>query len=118
MSNEKLEAFAQAVSKNEELQKRFVSIQAETARSTAEKMADLSKSAGTPFTVDEYLHAIVESSDEMSEQQLRGVAGGVWEPSADNIMASIFTAGTFCAVRALTSAVELLNPDSCQWGRR
>jgi hypothetical protein len=39
MSQEKLQAFAEAISKSEELQKRFNSIQAEAAKSTAEKLA-------------------------------------------------------------------------------
>ena len=39
MSKEKLQAFAEVVSKNEELQKQLVAIQVEAARSTAEKIA-------------------------------------------------------------------------------
>ena len=87
MSQEKLQAFAEAVSKSEELQKRFASIQMEAARSTAEKLAKLSESAGTPFTAEEYLKSVAESSEEMSAEQLHGVAGGVWAPTADNIIA-------------------------------
>jgi hypothetical protein len=55
MSQEKLQAFAEAVSKSEELQKLFVFIQMETARSPAENLAKLSGRAGTPFTAEEYL---------------------------------------------------------------
>jgi hypothetical protein len=79
MSQEKLQAFAEAVSKSEELQKRFASIQMEVARSTAEKLAKLSESAGAPFTAEEYLKSVAESSEEMSAEQLHGVAGGVWD---------------------------------------
>jgi hypothetical protein len=53
MSQEKLQAFAEALSKSEELQKRFASIQVEAVKSTAEKLAKLSESAGTPFTAEE-----------------------------------------------------------------
>jgi Nif11 domain len=47
MSQEKLKAFAEAVSKSEELQKRLNLIQMEAVRSTAEKLAKLSESVGT-----------------------------------------------------------------------
>ena len=113
MSQEKLQAFAEAVSKSAELQKRFASIQAEAARSTAEKLAKLSESAGAPFTVEEYLNSVGESSEEMSAEQLHSVAGGVWAPTKDNILASIFTFGIKCAVEAITSAVHG-DVDSCQ----
>src|ERR1700746_2280984 len=79
MSQKKLQAFAEAVSKSEERQKRFNSIQVEAARTTAEKLAKLSESAGTPFTAEEYLNSVAESSDEMSTEQLRSVAGGAYE---------------------------------------
>jgi Nif11 domain len=113
MSQEKLQAFAEAVSKSEELQKRFNSIQVEAARATAEKLAKLSESAGTPFTAEEYLSSVVESSEELSTEQLHGVAGGVWDPSAGNIVYSIATLGILCAVRAATSAA-LGDVDKCQ----
>jgi hypothetical protein len=76
MSKENLQAFAEAVSRSEELQKRMASLQAEISRSTAEKMAKLSESAGTPFTAEEYLKSVAESSEEMSAEQLQSVAGG------------------------------------------
>jgi predicted ribosomally synthesized peptide with nif11-like leader len=78
MSPEKLKAFAEAVSKSEELQKRFNSIQVEAVKSTAEKLAKLSDSTGTPFTAEEYLKSVAESSEEMSAEQLRSVAGGAY----------------------------------------
>jgi hypothetical protein len=116
MSKEKLQAFAEAVSKSEELQKRFASIQVEAARSTAEKLAKLSESAGTPFTAEEYLESVAESSEEMSAQQLHSVAGGVWEPTVDNIMFSIASAGLGCGIAALTSVIEEGDADKCQGG--
>lgn len=79
MSKEKLQAFAEAVSRSEELQKRLALTQLEISRSTAEKMAKLSESAGTPFTAEEYLKLIAESSEEMSAEQLQSVAGGASE---------------------------------------
>ena len=80
MSKEKLQAFAEAVSRSEELQKRLAEIQVETARLTAEKIAKLSESAGIPFTAEEYLKLVAESSEEMSAEQLQSVAGGkAWE---------------------------------------
>ena len=115
MSTEKLRAFAEAVTKSEELQKRVASIQAEAARTTAEKLANLSESAGTPFTAEEYLHSVAESSEEMSAQQLHSVAGGVWEPSAANICASIFSAGLLCAAKAAASWAALDHADKCQF---
>jgi hypothetical protein len=114
MSQEKLQAFAEAVSKSEELQKRFASIQMEAARSTAEKLAKLSESAGTPFTAEEYLKSVAESSEEMSAQQLHSVAGGVWEPAFDNIFVSIVTAGILCGVFAAGSAIGKGDADKCQ----
>lgn len=114
MSKEKLLAFAEAVSKSSELQKRLAVIQAQAARSTAESLAKLSENAGTPFTVQEYLQAVAQTSDEMSETQLRGVAGGVWEPSRGNLMLSIFTIGLGCAVMATVSE-GMGKLDSCQF---
>ncbi len=116
MSQEKLQAFAEAVSKSEELQKRFNSIQVEAARTTAEKLAKLSESAGTPFTAEEYLNSVAESSEEMSAQQLHGVAGGVWDPSSHNILVSIGTLGLGCALKAIISAAEG-DVDKCQMKR-
>jgi hypothetical protein len=113
MSQEKLQAFAEAISKSEELQKRFNSIQVEAARTTAEKLAKLSESAGTPFTAEEYLKSVAESSEEMSAQQLHSVAGGVWEPSFDNIFASIVSAGLVCALFAAGSAIVKGDADKC-----
>jgi hypothetical protein len=115
MSKEKLQAFLEAVSKSEELQKRFVSIQVEAAKSTAEKLAKLSESAGTPFTAEEYLQPVADSSDEMSAEQLDTVAGGVWEPSFANIACSILFVGVGCALRAAASALGPRGADACQW---
>ena len=114
MSQEKLQAFAEAVSKSEELQKRFNSIQMETVRSTAEKLAKLSESAGTPFTAEEYLQSVAESSEQLSAQQLHSVAGGVWEPTFDNIFVSVFSLGTVCAAFAASSAIKKGGADKCQ----
>ena len=113
MSKEKLQAFAEAVSKSEELQKQFNSIQVEAVKSTAEKLAKLSESAGTPFTAEEYLKSVAESSEEMSAEQLHSVAGGVWEPSAGNISFSIASLGLMCAGLAIGSLIEP-DPDVCQ----
>ena|ERR1700716_370007 len=77
MSKEKLQAFAEAVSRSEELRKQYTSIQVEMARSIAEKLAKLSESAGTPFTAEEYLQAVADSSEELSTEQLQTVGGGV-----------------------------------------
>jgi predicted ribosomally synthesized peptide with nif11-like leader len=115
MSQEKLQAFAEAVSKNEELQKRLVAIQAEAAKSTAEKIAKLSESAGTPFTAEEYLQTVAESTKELSPEQLHSVAGGVWEPSFPNIAMSIATLGIACAAKAAGSAIFEGDVDKCQF---
>jgi predicted ribosomally synthesized peptide with nif11-like leader len=110
MSQEKLQAFAEAVSKSEELQKQFASIQMETLRSTAQKLAKLSESAGTPFTAEEYLKSVVESSDELSKEQLQSVAGGgLWdEPVFHRIMNSLAFSlvGTDCVTNAARSVIE------------
>ena len=113
MSQEKLQAFAEAIGKSEELQKRLNSIQVEAARTTAEKLAKLSESAGTPFTAEEYLRSIAESSEQLSAEQLHTVAGGRWDPTADNIVGSIFTLGIGCAVVAVESALQG-DVDRCQ----
>lgn len=114
MTKEKFQAFAQAVSKSAKLQERLGSIQVETAKSTAEKIAKLSESAGTPFTAEEYLQALAESANELSESQLGTVAGGAWRPTSGNILASIFTAGLLCAVTATISAAGYQDADICQ----
>jgi Nif11 domain len=114
MSQEKLQAFAEAVSKSENLQKQVALIQMETLRSTAEKVAKLSESAGTPFTAQEYLRSVAESSEQLSAEQLHTVAGGVWEPSYKNISYSIFTFGIGCAMQATRSAAEG-DVDKCQF---
>lgn len=114
MSKEKLQAFAEAVSRSEELQKQVASIQVETAKSTAEKMAKLSEAAGTPFTANEYLTTIAESSDEMSEGQLGAVAGGVWNNTEGNVLLSFATFGVGCGIAAFTSVLIRENPDECQ----
>jgi predicted ribosomally synthesized peptide with nif11-like leader len=115
MSKEKLQAFAEAVSRSEELQKQYTSIQVEMARSTAEKLAKLSESAGTPFTAEEYLKSVADSSEEMSPEQLHTVAGGVWEPTVANIAHSILTFGIGCAIVAADSATKRGDADACQF---
>jgi hypothetical protein len=83
MSKEKLQAFAEAVSRSEELQKRLLKSRWKTARLTAEKIAKLSENAGTPFTAEEYLKSVAESSEEMSAEQLQSVAGGASPDTVD-----------------------------------
>ncbi len=85
MSQEKLQAFTEAVSKSEQLQTRSASIQMEGVKSTAEKVAKLSESAGTPFTAEECLKWVAESSEEMSTEQLQSVAGGGISFSAEEV---------------------------------
>ena len=105
MSQEKLQAFAEAVSKSEELQKRLALTQLEISRSTAEKMAKLSESAGTPFSAEEYLKSVAESSEEMSSEQLQSVAGGA---SADpnQILDSIYTWLKACTGKIYVTALQ------------
>ena len=113
MSKEKLQAFAEAVSKSEELQKQLASIQVEAARSTAEKLAKLSESAGTPFTAEEYLKSVTESSEEMSAEQLHSVAGGLSAAEEIYIAESILSAGMTCWVKAITSAIYQGGAEKC-----
>jgi hypothetical protein len=113
MSKQTLTAFAEAVSKSQELQKQLALIHQEIAQSRAEKLAELSESAGTPFTAEEYLRSVAESSEQLSAEQLHTVAGGVWEPSALNIFASIISLGIGCAVAAGISAAKG-DVDKCQ----
>jgi predicted ribosomally synthesized peptide with nif11-like leader len=112
MSQEKLKAFAEAVSKSEELQKRFDLIQMEAVRSTAEKLAKLSESAGTPFTAEEYLQAMADSSEEMSAEQLSRVAGGGEGPrdATQWAIISAFSFGLACLGFAIGSFANP-NPD-------
>ncbi len=111
MNEEKLQAFAEAVSKSEELQKRLVSVQVEVARSTAEQIAKLSERAGTPFTAEEYLQSVAESSPELSADQLRNVSGGVNIGVAIAISFASFAVGCFAV--AIGSAVLGGNDPSC-----
>ncbi len=118
MSQEKLQAFVEVVSKSEELQKRFNLIQMEAVKSTAEKLAKLSESAGTPFTAEEYLKSVAESLEEMSTEQLRSVAGGEFSLSADEglkFMNSIIGSfgGSQCVVTLIHSLAEKGNPLEC-----
>jgi hypothetical protein len=76
----------------------------EAARTTAEKLAKLSESAGTPFTAEEYLKSVAESSEEMSTEQLHSVAGGLSAAEEIYIASSILTAGMTCWVKAIVSA--------------
>lgn len=109
MSQEKLQAFAEAISKSEELQKKYASIQMEAVKSTAEKLAKLSESAGTPFTAEEYLKSVAESSEEMSKEQLQTVAGGLSiEEHVGNLLNSLTNPGT-CAVRVVVSLNAKIN---------
>lgn len=119
MSKEKLQAFAEAVSKSEDLQKRLTAIQSETAKSTAEKMAKLSQTAGTPFTAEEYINSVAELSEEISAEQLRSVAGGL---SVDEVFGNLWRSVThpgICAVRIVASLNNQNDPvlglyaDSC-----
>jgi predicted ribosomally synthesized peptide with nif11-like leader len=112
MSKENLQAFAEAVSKSEELQKQLTSIQVEAARSTADQIAKLSERAGIVFTAEEYLQSVAQSAEELSAEQLHTVAGGAWDPNVDNILTSIFSLGLKCAVQAVRSAAEG-NIDQC-----
>jgi len=106
MSQEKIQAFAEAVSQSEELQKRLNLIQMEAVRSTAEKLAKLSESAGTPFTAEEYLKSVAESSEEMSKEQLQTVAGGLSiDEHVGNLLNSLANPG-ICAVRVAVSLNE------------
>jgi hypothetical protein len=86
----------------------------EAARSTAEKLAKLSESAGMPFTAEEYLKSVAESSEEMSAEQLQSVAGGVWEPTFANIFTSLVSLGIGCMVAASGSLAERGDIDKCQ----
>ncbi len=104
MSQEKLQAFAEAVSKSEELQKRVALIQMEAVKSTAEKVAKLSESAGTPFTAEEYLKSVAESSEEMSTGQLRSVAGGAYE-FADFVKTLAMEGG--CVLQAISAIARI-----------
>ena len=100
----KLQALADAVSKSEELQKQYISIQIEIAKSTAEKLAKLSESVGTPFTAEEYLNSVVESSEEMSTEQLRSVAAGGGRELLDDIRESI-SAASFAPAERLNGYI-------------
>jgi predicted ribosomally synthesized peptide with nif11-like leader len=99
MSQEKLKAFAEAVTKSEELQKRVALIQMEAVKSTAEELAKLSESAGTPFTAEEYLRSVAESSEQLSTEQLRSVAGG----GGSNIINDIFGEVLLSAVKGFSN---------------
>ncbi|HXM05669.1 MAG TPA: hypothetical protein VN939_23850 [Chthoniobacterales bacterium] len=116
MTKEQLQAFAEGVSKSEELQKQYILIQVESARSNAEKLAKLSQRTDTAFTAEEYLQLAADSADEMSSEQLHAVAGGVWQPTFNNIAMSILGAGIMCGVRAIFSAIGTGDADKCQFG--
>lgn len=115
MSTENLSKFNEAVAASPELQAKLQSIHADAARSAAEKIAALSEAAGTPFTTEEFLASANSAENELSEEQLEAVAGGVWQPTAGNICASIFTAGLLCAGWAANSARGKGSADACQF---
>jgi hypothetical protein len=111
MSKEKLQAFAEAVSKSEELRKQLTSIQVEVARSTAKNLAELSEIAGTPFTAEEYLNSVAESSEELSQAQLRAVAGGL--TLGEIIAYSVASFGVGCLIVGLASELQPENYPIC-----
>jgi hypothetical protein len=116
MSQEKLHAVAEAVSKSEELQKRFALIQMEAVKSTAEKLAKLSESAGTPFTAEEHLNSVAQSSEELSKEQLQSVAGGrSCDENFHEIMNSIAFSlfGNEWILNAARSVVDKGSPEKC-----
>jgi hypothetical protein len=78
----------------------------ETAKSTAKKMAKLSESAGTPFTAEEYLQSVAESSEEMSAEQLQRVSGGREMPIGQMIVDSIALLGIGCVAIGIVSLVD------------
>ena len=121
MSQEKLQAFAKAISKSEELQKRFWL--SRFRRKPPERPPRSSPScprysvAGTAFlTAEEYLRSVAESSEQLSAEQLHAVAGGAWDTRPDNFVLSIFTVGIACGIVAAVSAIEKGNVDKCQPG--
>lgn len=77
MSRENIPAFFDAVKNSPELQQRVGEIQAEAARLSANRMAELSTEAGTPFTAEEFL---ARGEGELSEMEMDAVAGGARRP--------------------------------------
>jgi hypothetical protein len=67
------------------------------------------------FTAEEYLKSIADSASEMSDEQLRRVSGGAWEPTVYNIFGSIVTFGVGCAAVAIASAVQQGDADKCHF---
>ncbi len=116
MSTENLTKFAEAVSADPALQANLQAIHAEAAREVAEKLAALSAEAGAPFTAGDFLETGRRQIADLSEADLEKVAGGIWEPSKENIAMSILSFGLGCAMAAGISALDG-NVDRCQFTR-
>ncbi len=83
----------------------------ETDDKLAEKLIDFGKTSGFAFSKEELLAAraefvdTVNSNRELSDGDLASVAGGSKQKS-DLIIASVFTAGTMCAVISIAAEIN------------
>jgi predicted ribosomally synthesized peptide with nif11-like leader len=116
MSAENYSKFVEAVAGDPELAAKVQAIHAATAREVAERLAALSAEAGTPISADEFLATASSQAEELSDDQLEAVAGGVWKANAGNIFTSVFSFGVMCAIVATTSAI-VRTADDCQISR-
>ncbi len=81
MSTENIAKFAEAVAADPALSAKVQALYAEASRASAEQLANLSITVGTPFTAEEYL---ANASGELSESDLSDVSGGIRGPEARN----------------------------------
>ena len=92
-----IESIINQIKVSEELQKKL----AEAAKNNT--VADFLKEQGCEATAEEFIAAVKEPTEELSDAELDAVAGGAnWIEA----IISVATLGAMCAVTAITSALE------------
>ena len=92
-----IESIINQIKVSEELQKKL----AEAAKNNT--VADFLKEQGCEATAEEFIAAVKEHTEELSDAELDAVAGGAnWIEA----IISVATLGAMCAVTAITSALQ------------
>lgn len=101
MSTENIEKFYALVAEDSALADRIRLINEEAVGTTAQKIAALSTESGLPISPKD----VLARTEEITDEQLEAVSGGVWDVTGGNICLSIFTLGLGCLGRAIESAL-------------
>lgn len=93
-----IEMFINEIKTNEALQMQL----AEAMKTNT--LADFLKTQGCEASEEEFIAAIKEQSEELDEDALDAVAGGISHRQLGEVLLSIFTAGVGCVVEVIQSA--------------